>query len=145
MLSLMLAGYALLKRDLTHCGDQAFCHDDMSARMLSVRWRWPAPMALFRCPATRRAAAVGGACALLHAAIAHCPALPTRLQFHAGYALFEFLFWQNSALVARPWNEMLLLHDCVTLLMCIASLASDVLGAGREPSGWELGGRWPPR
>ncbi|KAL4433269.1 hypothetical protein ABPG77_003317 [Micractinium sp. CCAP 211/92] len=41
---------------------------------------------------------------------------------HAGFALYDFLFWQNNARFLRPWNEMLLLNDVVTLLQGVAYL-----------------------
>ncbi|KAL4448336.1 hypothetical protein ABPG75_005555 [Micractinium tetrahymenae] len=41
---------------------------------------------------------------------------------HAGYALYEFLFWQNNAQLTRPWTEMLLLNDVVVLLQGVAYL-----------------------
>ncbi|PRW44843.1 prolyl endopeptidase-like isoform A [Chlorella sorokiniana] len=44
------------------------------------------------------------------------------LTVHAGYALFEVVFWQRSAAVAVPWNEMVFLGSVVTLLMAAAAL-----------------------
>ena len=46
------------------------------------------------------------------------------LQVHAGYALFEVVFWQRSAAVAAPWNEMVFLGNLITLLMASAALVS---------------------
>ena len=48
----------------------------------------------------------------------------TRSQVHAGYALFEIMFWQRSAAVAVPWNEMVFLGNVVSLLMAAAALVS---------------------
>lgn len=77
IISLLASLYILMRRDLSHCGSQAFCHDDLSARLWCM---------------------------------------------HAGYALYEFLFWQNCSSLVKPWNEMVLLHNVVWILQAVASL-----------------------
>lgn len=37
IISLMASFFILMRRDLSHCGDQLFCHDDLSARLWTVR------------------------------------------------------------------------------------------------------------
>ncbi|PSC70433.1 Lysosomal Pro-X carboxypeptidase [Micractinium conductrix] len=44
------------------------------------------------------------------------------LTVHAGFALYEILFWQNNASLVQPWNEMIFLHNLLTLLTALASL-----------------------
>ena len=61
------------------------------------------------------------------------------LQVHAGYARFEVMFWQRSAAVAVPWNEMVFLGNLVSLLMAAAALVSCLgavgcLAASRAPA-----------
>lgn len=52
---------------------------------------------------------------------------------HAGYALFEILYWQNSSPVAAPWQEMLLLHDAITILTSFAYLVRALFYAFLRP------------
>lgn len=65
-------------------------------------------------------------------------------QVHAGYALFEVVFWQRSAAVAAPWNEMVFLGNLVTLLMASAALVS-MLGLPACCCAGQRGGKVPPR
>lgn len=91
IISLMASFYILVRRDVRHCGDRAFCFDDMTGRLWTV---------------------------------------------HAGFCLYDFVFWQNNGSLVRPWNEMLLLHDTVWLLQGVISL---VRPAGVCPDGTPQG------
>jgi hypothetical protein len=79
LLSLAASVYLMVRRDLSHCGQQVFCVDDMSGRLLD---------------------------------------------FRAGWALFEILFWQNHSAVVQPWKEMVFLHNVVMILQSVAARVS---------------------
>jgi hypothetical protein len=79
VLSLAASVYLMVRRDLSHCGQQVFCVDDMSGRLLD---------------------------------------------FRAGWALFEILFWQNHSTVVHPWKEMVFLHNVVMIMQSVAARVS---------------------
>lgn len=193
ILSLAVSAYALLRRDLSECEGRAFCFDDMTARMLTVRlegWslvtepnlparasslaHWATHHAHARCALLgrllrRSSHAAGTVCRLLAEMLAfaasddaiytHCAILlefapispgcgcSHPWQMHAGYALFEVMFWQRSAAIAVPWNEMVFLGSVVSLLMAAAALVRGqrVVTHGDAPRGdvwWCLQTAW---
>lgn len=117
----MASFFILMRRDLSHCGDQLFCHDDLSARLWTVRAGYSLYEFLFWCALGPWQAAAAIQQRNLHTG----SRLVGRVHVSAqrGCA-FPPGCRQNNGGVVKPWNEMLLLHNTVVFMMAIASLVS---------------------